>query len=205
MTTAQHYYISLFCHIGPPANRGGTTYIRWGRTTCNDVEGTELLYSGFAAGSFFNEAGGGSNHLCLTNTPDTGPLPVEATLDPGRDHVYGAEYETLTSPLPSLRELDQMNVPCAACYAAQRSAKIMIPGTINCPSSWTREYYGYIMTERAQSRNSYECMDTNAEAIPNSGLNADGALFFFSEIMCNNIYCPPYTNGIELVCVVCTK
>lgn len=81
----------------------------------------------------------------------------------------------------------------------------MIPGTVECPSLWTREYYGYVMTERTMSRNSYECVDADAEIIPGSEVNADGALFFFAEMNCNNIYCPPYEEGIELVCVVCTK
>ena len=37
---------------GPPGPRsGGATYIRWGRTTCPDTEGTELVYAGWAAGS----------------------------------------------------------------------------------------------------------------------------------------------------------
>ena len=40
--------------LGPPGpTDGGTSYIRynWGRTVCPDTEGTELVYSGVAAGS----------------------------------------------------------------------------------------------------------------------------------------------------------
>ena len=37
---------------GPPGPRsGGVTYVRWGRTTCPDTEGTELVYTGRAGGS----------------------------------------------------------------------------------------------------------------------------------------------------------
>ena len=38
---------------GPPGpSSGGVTYIRWGRTTCPNTTGTELVYKGRAAGSF---------------------------------------------------------------------------------------------------------------------------------------------------------
>ena len=47
---------------GPPGPRsGGATYIRWGRTTCPDTEGTELVYAGRAAGSHYSYSGGGAN------------------------------------------------------------------------------------------------------------------------------------------------
>ena len=63
------------------------------------------------------------------------------------------------------------------------------------------------MTERAHGdhhRTTYECMDVNAEGIPGSGDNDDGALFFFTETACNGIDCPPYAEGHELTCVWCT-
>ena len=60
---------------GPPGPaRGGTVYIRWGRTTCPSVPGTERVYEGIAAGSPYNQKGGGSNRLCLpkvSSTPTT--------------------------------------------------------------------------------------------------------------------------------------
>ena len=40
---------------GPPGLAGGgTVYIRWGRTTYPSVPGTERVYEGIAAGSFYN-------------------------------------------------------------------------------------------------------------------------------------------------------
>ena len=51
---------------GPPGPaEGGTMYIRWGRTTCPSVTGTELVYEGIAAGSIHSQQGGGSNRLCM--------------------------------------------------------------------------------------------------------------------------------------------
>ena len=83
---------------------------------------------------------------------------------------------------------------------------IMIPARDTCPPSWTLEYNGYLMSGDAGDRRvAYECMDIDAEAIPLSGDNIDGALFAFNEISsCNGIDCPPYEQGYELSCVVCT-
>ncbi len=168
---------------------------------CPDTNGTELVYSGRATGSMYNE-GSGSNYLCL---PDGDPEFLEVT--PGnqgpRAHLYGVEYETPDHTLSSLLE---NNVPCSVCYTAERAVTLMIPGRINCPGSWTREYYGYLMAENSSHRRStYECLDVTPEVVPGSSADTNGALFFFTEVVCNGIDCPPYTEGHELTCVVCTK
>ena len=57
---------------GPPGlttSTGGAVYIRWGRTTCPSTPGTELVYTGRAAGSEATHRGGGANKLCLHNSP----------------------------------------------------------------------------------------------------------------------------------------
>ena len=185
---------------------GGATYIRWGRTTCPDTEGTELLYSGRASGPKYSQQGSGSNHLCLTDEPEF--LNITAGEQSYRSFLYGAEYqkeiEDMPTPLPAIHD---HNIPCTACYTSARVGKIMVPGTIACPSSWTREYYGYIMAERHDfHRSTYECVDVEPESIPGSEANTDGALFYFTEMRdCAGINCPPYTSGDELTCAVCTK
>ena len=56
--------------VGPQGPRsGGVTYVRWGKSSCPDVAGTELLYAGRVAGTFFNQEGGGSTHLCMPEVP----------------------------------------------------------------------------------------------------------------------------------------
>ena len=193
-------------HAGPPGpSTGGASYIRWGRTTCPDIEGTELLYSGRAAGAHYTHQGSGANYLCLTDKPEF--LEVTAGEQTHRSLLYGAEYETSEVP-PAFSSMHDHNVPCAACYTSVRGGKIMVPGTIVCPSSWTREYYGYIMASYYQShhRSTFECVDVDAESIPGSAANTNGALFYFTEMRdCAGINCPPYTSGVELTCAVCTK
>ena len=71
---------------------GGVTYTRWGRTTCPSTPGTELVYAGRAAGTAYNEKGGGSNYLCLPEEPlylNT----ISGNQYPWRGYLHGAEYE----------------------------------------------------------------------------------------------------------------
>ena len=184
----------------------GVNYIRWGKITCPDTEGTQLLYSGVATGSHWNQEGGGAEYLCLPDQPEF--LQITAGLGLYSSKLYGAGYQTIGNP-PAFGNIHDHSAPCAACSTSARRQKIMIPGKVNCTSSWTREYYGYLMTERTHKlhfRSSYVCVDVNAEAVPGSaGFNNNGALLDFTEAVCSGIKCPPYTAGHELPCVVCTK
>ncbi len=168
---------------------------------CPDINGTELLYSGRAAGSRQDHRGGGSNYICLPDEPEF--LSTTSGVQGDRSYVYGTAYNTANSP-PALGNLIGSNAPCAVCIT-ERTNKIMIPGKFNCPPLWTREYYGYLMTEQqANYRNSFECVDVEAEAVPGSGSGTSGALFYFAEARCTGLACPPYVEGHELTCVVCT-
>ena len=83
----------------------------------------------------------------------------------------------------------------------------MIPAKTTCPTSWTREYYGYLMSDRyGHRRTMFECVDRYAESVPGTAASRGGALFYFVESRCNyGIACPPYADGRELACTVCTK
>ncbi len=177
-------------------------YTRWGRTTCPG--GTELVYTGRAGGTFYNQIGGGANYLCMPMTPDY-VLPYKKGI---RSHafVYGAEYER------PIKGGHNLNVPCAVCRSS-RVDIMMIPAKAYCPRGWIREYYGYLMTQAigeqwandVRGRTMYECVDKDPEAIPGSYGNQDGVLFHHVEASCNGMPCPPYDPNKELNCVVCTK
>ena len=183
--------------VGPKS--GGVTYIRWGKSSCPNVTGTELVYTGRTGGTFYSHTGGGANHLCM-------PLDPEYTLSyrarvAGYSTVYGAEYAE--NPLEGTHH---HNVPCAVCYVSTRETVLMIPAKTSCPTAWTREYYGYLMTEHYRhQRSNYECVDEDQESIAGSHANTNGALFYHVEANCNGMPCPPYDNTKELNCVVCTK
>ena len=184
----------------PGDSSGGSVYIRWGKTACPNTTGTELVYRGIAAGSWYNQKGGGSQYLCLPQDPKYSNYQPGVQ---GHGPLHGTEYQINDeSPLPSV---NNHNVPCAVCCTS-RSKLFMLPATVACPTTWTLEYSGYLMTERyTHYRNSFECVDKDAESISGSGATAHGALFFHVEATCNGLPCPPYDPQKELTCAVCTK
>ncbi|CAH1782896.1 unnamed protein product [Owenia fusiformis] len=190
-----------------------TTYIRWGRTSCPD--GAAFVYTGIAGGSYYTETGGGSNYQCLPTTPQWGRYTAKSTHSA---LMYGAEYQVGTAsghsnpfdgdnaPTPGDREsLSERDVPCAVC-SVPRSTSIMIPAWKTCPDAWHFEYTGYLVSEHPKhSRRTFECMDAAPEAVPGSGANKNGALFYAVEASCGSLPCPNYKDGAELTCVVCTS
>ena len=189
---------------GPPGPRnGGVVFIRWGRFACPNTTGTQLLYTGKAAGSLYSHTGGGANYICLPDEPEF--LPYVSGTSDFQSFVYGAEYQ-IHGHGPS-NQLHDHNIPCVVCYASTRVSYLMIPAKITCPTTWTTEYQGYLMTERySHKRNSvYECVDKNAVGIPGSSADNNGALFNYVQAKCSNGLCPPYDESKELACVVCTK
>ena len=185
---------------GAPGNTsGGITYVRWGRTNCSNTTGTELVYTGRAAGTNYNTQGGTNDYLCLPEEPE---YMVFQSGVQGLSPIHGSEYETHDGPLPQTNQ----NVPCVVCNTELRGSLLMIPARISCPTSWTLEYNGYLMTDKWNHyRRSAVCVDKDAEAIPGLDANTNGAMFFHTEVECNGIECPPYDAEKELTCAVCTK
>ena len=84
----------------------------------------------------------------------------------------------------------------------------MIPARITCPSSWMEEYEGYLMATNNNHKSNvvYECVDKNAETVPGSYANTDGALFYHVVATCGTgLPCHPYVTNKVITCVVCTK
>ena len=190
---------------GPPS--GGATYTRWGKSSCPPIQGTEILYSGIAGGTWYGQEGGGANYLCMPQDPEYSTTLTYRAGVQGAAHIYGAEYQ---NPVQGTHE---HNVPCSVCYVSTRPTVVMIPAKASCPPTWTREYYGYIMTEykgissNIRGRTMFECVDAEQESLPGSHPDTNGALFYHVEADCGaaGLPCPPYNNHQELNCVVCTK
>ena len=186
---------------GPPGPRSvGATYIRWGRTTCPNVTGAELVYAGRAAGIHYTQKGGTSDHLSLPDNPQY--LEYHAEVQ-GRSPLHGTEYETWSQPLRSAHD---HNVPCAVCHSSTRASVIMIYCSTVMFQHLDSGDSSYLMSEHyTHHRSSTECVDKNPEAVPGCAGNSDGALFYSMEVTCNCIHCPPYVAEKELTCAVCTK
>ena len=189
--------------LGSRGPTGGVVYTRWGNATCPSTSGTQLLYSGRAAGSYYGEQGGGANYLCLPQQPQYSTYTA-GTQD-ARAHLYGAE-KAGGGANGQLDSVHNHSVPCAVCYTSARETVVMIPARLTCPSSWTQEYHGYLMANHNNyHRTMFECVDHPLQSLPGSEANTDGNLFFYTEVKCNGIACPPYDAQKEVTCVVCTK
>ncbi|XP_078699072.1 uncharacterized protein LOC144926316 [Branchiostoma floridae x Branchiostoma belcheri] len=55
---------------------GGAVYVRWGRKTCPDSLGTDMVYSGVAGGTWYDQSGGGTKVLPVSaDRPTVGTVP----------------------------------------------------------------------------------------------------------------------------------
>ena len=185
---------------GPKGERGaGVVYVRWGHDSCPDG-GAQLVYEGRAGGSHFYHKGGGGNPQCLPLDPNF-YRTVSGALNLG--YMYGAEYQDTDGLLANSHNTD---VPCAVCYVPTRNALYMIPAKYTCPSGWTREYFGYLMSERHNHhRSQFSCVDHSLTPVTGSIPNHNAFLFSPIEGVCGSLPCPPYSRDKELSCAVCTK
>ena len=184
----------------PGPTSGGATYIRWRKSSCPGVTGTELVYSGIAGGSWYTQDGGRSNYLCLPEDPGYSSTLTNRALRQNHLFIHGAEYH---NPIQGTHD---HNFPCAVCHVSTRPTVVMIPAKASCPPIWTREYYGYLMTEYKTYRQAtFECVDQAMESLRGSQARTNGAIFVYSEAtFFSGLPCPPYSDHQELNCVVCT-
>ncbi|XP_078690071.1 uncharacterized protein LOC144921205 [Branchiostoma floridae x Branchiostoma belcheri] len=178
---------------------GGAVYIRWGRKDCANGR---LIYEGFAAGS--KSGSGGSSYVCLPEEPQWGNYK-DGTQSYSA-YMYGGEYYLYSEVPFGSKTLHYHNVPCAVCHAQNQGSKVMIPGRNTCFRGWREEYHGYLMSSyRSSNGGQFVCMDEQPQAAFGGHTSQNGALFYPVEAYCGALLCPPYVNGRELTCAVCTK
>ena len=126
--------------------------------------------------------------------------------------IVGIEYQGgIAPPFFSLENnnyasLLDLSPPCAVCHSSTRSAQMMFPAMMTCPTGWNFEYEGYLVSENKNNRrSSFICLDSAPQAIANSQGNQMGGHICAVEVQCGvSLPCPPYINGNEVPCVVCT-
>ena len=97
-------------------------------------------------------------------------------------------------------------MPCAVCESP-RSKVLMTPAMTGCHSNWTMEYTGYLMAGTYDQRGAsdYVCMDSDPGFVPHGDRNDKQHILYLVEAQCGSLPCPPYVQGRELACVVCSK
>ncbi|KAL3881105.1 hypothetical protein ACJMK2_027567 [Sinanodonta woodiana] len=185
---------------------GGAIYVRWGRTTCPSGN-TELVYNGVAAGSYHEHDGAAANTLCLPYDPVWNKYSQSVY---NNSMIFGAEYASTSNLQFSMTNAEQLqnhNMPCSVCRSHSRNSAFMLPARKNCYEGWHLEYQGYLMAGHYsfKAANEFICVDEAPEADPAGYRSEGGRWFYHVEAICGSLPCPPYVNGRELTCAVCSK
>ena len=163
-----------------------------------------MFILGHAAKSHYRDVGGGANTLCLTKNPEFHE-DVRAGLT-SNARIYGVEYQDIRSGFLDLFDLNHQDAPCAVCEVP-RASVLMFPAKRTCPHGWTLEYEGILMSGKYDytQRTQFDCVSLGMEVVPGGGADINGGLWYVVEVVCVTLPCPPYVNGYELSCVVCSK
>lgn len=83
----------------------------------------------------------------------------------------------------------------------------MIPGRHQCYPGWTMEYSGVLVSggTKTLSATNYACLDGHPETEYGDAQDDNGKLMFMVKTQCGSLKCPPYKQGREVTCVVCSK
>ena len=164
-----------------------------------------LLHTGIMGGEHYNHHGGGASYLCLPHNPK---YDRYKNGNQGGGYMYGTEYEVREFVGTVFkRNIHDYDAPCVVCFVKSRGSMLMMPARNDCPSGWTEEYHGYLMTEYYNHKNSKDfiCLDGDPEYVPGSQASRNGALLYPVQGRCGSLPCLPYVEGRELTCAVCTK
>ena len=164
---------------------------------------TSITSLGIVGGAHYSHQGGGVNYLCLPNNPKYDKYK-DGWQDSG--YMYGTEYQ-VGSFNPFKKNLHNHEAPCVVCFVKSRGSMLMMPARNDCPSGWTEEYHGYLMTEyyNHKKQTDFICVDEDAEYVNGTQANKNGALLYPVQTRCDSLPCNPYVAGRELTCAVCTK
>jgi hypothetical protein len=160
---------------------------------------------GYVGGSWYAHSGGAANYLCLPSDPIW--AKYDDTLADG-GFIYGGEFWNLNHNDDLFgKRIHDLDPTCSVCRSTSRGTSLMIPGRTECYPGWHAEYSGYLMTGYygMAAASEYICVDGDPDTLLNSQPSHDGVHLGFVEGRCGSLPCPPYVDGRELPCVVCTK
>ncbi|VDI61444.1 Hypothetical predicted protein [Mytilus galloprovincialis] len=195
--------ISLLQSALNSRTQNGAVYIRWGKKTCPQNNGTELIYSGTMGGGWYDRTSSPAEPICIPHDPDFVTKDTASIDSNWVSSLYGAEYEDTFGGLSSHND----DVPCAACRATHKSSVIMIPGKTSCYTGWKTEYFGRMAASSNFNKASsqYTCIDESPDVLEAGSGNYDGYLLYPVRAVCGSLRCPPFHNNALLTCVVCSN
>ena len=165
---------------------------------------TFVHYLGYTSGGHFTE-GSRASLACLPETPTWSNYHGQHEIN--RGYIYGAEldHETGTGNVFN-SQVNNLDMPCAVCLTPF-SVTHMFPGSNRCLRGWVEQYTGYLVSSmHGRSVDlEYYCHDAHPETVLHGGLNHDQCVLYVVEAKCGTLPCPPYVEGREIACTVCSK
>ena len=180
-------------------------YIRWGDNRCppNAIR----LHEGIITQAASKTA----NLLCI---------PKFSTQTSSTNQYTSINQYTSTTPPSHITRMEPLlytnlqgmvdAVPCARCYDNSHSTEFTFPGSTTCPTDWTRQYYGHLITSYELSTSDVLCGDERltraiqwGDGSYTSGRNDVNMI----ETVCDKevLSCRGYGAGQLTPCVVCSK
>jgi len=167
---------SVSCEKGGPSFDRRTHYVTWGKQQC-EGEG-ELVFSGWMVGPWYYRKGGPVQHECL---PYNNDVPGSGQWDKDRTQTFGGlyrraefrdQYQLKVNPdfqLDHNKAINYMDLPCAVCVAKE-PAHIMVPGSVECPSGYRKDYRGYLTASRFNEATTagFTCLHEYMQRLPRS-------------------------------------
>ena len=163
-----------------------------------------LSLLGFVAGKYHNQPGNGADSLCLPENPSW------ANFTDGNDYlrgkIYGSEIHIEEPSKIFQGAAHNQDLPCAVCES-RKPAIIMLPARTTCFPGWAEEYTGSIMANYHSHAGPYNhiCVDFQPDFVPNGGAASGQHVLYLIEAQGGALPCPPYVQGRELACIVCSK
>lgn len=86
------------------------------------------------------------------------------------------------------------------------NTSFIIAARKTCGEGWKLEYHGYLMAGHYNHNagTTYKCVDSDPESLPGGHTNYNGYLFYLVDGRCGSLKCPPYVEGREIFCAVCS-
>ncbi len=127
------------------ARHGGVVYTQWGRTTCPDTTGAELVYAGRMTGTYYNEEG---QTTCVSRLAQTTPWktlpvfkPTALSMAPRSEMMVEGHLSLNTVVTTFYVQCVTLQTEVLTCCTLQRLWAPPPP-----PLPWTRKYIGYILS-----------------------------------------------------------
>ena len=124
--------------------------------------------------------------------------------------LYGGEYELSGASGSTTifgKSLLQRMIHHALCVSHREQAFTWSQARNLCYGDWNLEYTGYLVGGHYShaAASEFICLDEDPEVVDGGEADKNGILFYFAEARCGSLKCPPYINGRELTCAVCSK